>query len=217
MVPRPEDLLATRRPAALCRRPGRSSCETCCPSSPARKKSRLPTKCLGSPGGGPGLPSWGLTTSECKFQTSLHDPGWNRTDAGNFAEVSIAHRVIGIGKARRVESIEHLPAELETVALVQVPVLCDHRIHGLDGRALEHILAAVAKGTNGVIGERCGIKILIQPLRLAALSDVQGLAGNDVGAISELQRAGVVIPLAAANPERKARLEGNDPTNLPAP
>src|SRR5580658_17115 len=136
-------------------------------------------------GVGRGYPAWGLT-SECKFQTGLHDSRQNCAYARNLSEVSIAHGVIGIGKARRIESIEHLPAELEAVALVHVPVLRDHRIHSLDGWTLEHVFAAVTEGTHGVIGERCGIKILIQPLSLATRSHIQGLAGNDVGTIFEL-------------------------------
>src|SRR5580658_5197030 len=138
-----------------------------------RNRAR-PKNLWAASGVGRGYPAWGFTTSECKFQTGLHDPWQNRTYARNLAEVSIAHGVIGIGKARCIESIEHLPAELETVALVQVPILRDYRVHGLDGWALKHVLAAVAKGAHGVIGKCCSIKILVQPLRLAALSNVQG-------------------------------------------
>src|SRR5271154_6740725 len=52
----------------------------------------------------------GLTTSECKFQTGLHDARRNRSYAGNLPEVSKSHGVTWIGKAGRVKRIEHFPA-----------------------------------------------------------------------------------------------------------
>src|SRR5579863_2515390 len=107
----------------------------------------------------------GLTTSECKFQSSLHKTGRNRSYAGNLPEISKTHGIAGTGKAGRVESIKHFPAELETVAFVKIPILRDGRIDGLDGWTLEHVLSAVTEGARGVIGERRGIEIVVQPIR----------------------------------------------------
>ena len=42
------------------------------------------------------------------------------------------------------------------------------------------------KVPSALLVKAASIEVLIQPLRLAALSDVQGLAGNDVGTVFEL-------------------------------
>src|SRR5271157_166207 len=88
----------------------------------------------------------GLTTLECQFQTSLHDAGRNRTWVCDLTETCIrallgcqyqTSSVIRDGgirraKAGRVECVEHLPAELQTEAFANIPILRDASIHGPD-------------------------------------------------------------------------------------
>ena len=69
---------------------------------------------------------------------------------------------------------------------MNVPILRDGRIYGLERWTLEHVLSAISESAPGIVCERERIEVLTQPTRLTALADGEFLAGYDIRTIFEL-------------------------------
>ena len=133
---------------------------------------------------------------EAQLETGLHcsrrSPG-----AGDLAKGAVAGSVVIRARGaedRMVEGVEHLPPELHVVSLAEGKVLGEIQICLVPARPVDGISADVPEGSGRVIGKGRGIKVLIQPVLLAALVDVKRLARYPVRiVVVDLRIGGIVI------------------------
>src|ERR1017187_405769 len=117
-------------------------------------------------------PAIQLKSLEGEFEGSLHHARRCNTSRRNLPSVATRWIVARNTKAGMIESIKHLPAELDGILFVELPILVDANISGIGPGRLKDISSGVAKRSRRIYRESTRIEILIQPMRFPSLMNL---------------------------------------------
>src|ERR1700733_4592117 len=115
-----------------------------------------------------------------------------------------------------VESIEHIHPELQPVGLPVCEVLVQTNVCGLDWVRGHDVSAAVAECSRFILGEGGCIEVMIQPVGLTSLVDVETLARHQVRSILSNLRKRRVVPESTKDGKGLPRLDSKDSAQLPS-
>src|SRR5579864_222035 len=150
----------------------------------------------------PPLPSTG-TASEVELQRRLHQP-WKIVVAGYLAERAVAYVVVWNIKPRPVQSIEHLPPELDAIPFPEWEVLRQLEINVVGPWASHQVLRGVSESTWRV-GHECGsVEVAVEPLVERSLVLIESRPRDDIGSVSANVGRRIVVPTSSIDAERKA-------------
>src|ERR1700733_1312900 len=96
------------------------------------------------------------------------------------------------------------------------PVLDQSHIGRHNRSLLDQELRRVSWSAGSVVGEGRGVEVLLDPLALATISNVEWLTRNQVGAILTHIESGVIVAFAAIYCKRRARLRRIQSGDLPS-
>src|SRR5579863_290057 len=140
---------------------------------------------------------WPLTSEE-ELNCSLTYASRTTGEVGqsvisrNLSEVRrprLAPGVIRVGELRAIEGIEHFPPDLQPVAFFEVEVLREVQICFVPTRPEYDVTSRVPECTGRIRCKCSGIEILVQPVRLPALMDIQRHTRDPVSQIGIYTRA----------------------------
>jgi len=145
---------------------------------------------------------------QSKLQLSLRCDG--RSDDSGRAR-AIIDEIVRLCEDRMVESVKHLKAELQVLALRDVKDFAERYIAGYGARTLQAVLCGITEGK--VCGQRVAVDV--EPVVYAALAAGKVAVTGLVGAVQAV-RAGVGGIEAHLRCEVETGVKGDNSAHVPA-